>query len=69
MHTCRAPSSVSHKICKFLMSVKFVTILSETFPLTIFIHLMRRCRLKAGFPTIFEIMSVKCEGGVKYICV
>ena len=30
---------------------------------------MHKCRLKAGFPTIFEIMSVKCEGGVKYICV
>ena len=30
---------------------------------------MHKCRLKAGFPTIFEIMSAKSEGGVKYICV
>ena len=30
---------------------------------------MHKCRLKAGFPTIFEIMSEKSEGGVKYICV
>ena len=30
---------------------------------------MHTCRLKAGFPTIFEIMSAKSEGGVKYICV
>ena len=29
---------------------------------------MHKCRLKAGFPTIFEIMSAKSEGGVKYIC-
>ena len=28
---------------------------------------MHTCRLKAGFPTIFEIMSAKSEGGVKYI--
>ena len=25
--------------------------------------------LKAGFPTIFEIMSAKSEGGIKYIFV
>ena len=30
---------------------------------------MHTCRLKAGFPTIFEIKSAKSEGGVKYICV
>ena len=30
---------------------------------------MHTCRLKAGFPTILEIMSVKYEGGVKYIFV
>ena len=30
---------------------------------------MHTCRLKAGFPTIFEIMSAISEGGVKYICV
>ena len=30
---------------------------------------MHTCRLKAGFPTILEIMSAKSEGGVKYICV
>ena len=30
---------------------------------------MHTCRLKAGFPKIFEIMSAKSEGGVKYICV
>ena len=30
---------------------------------------MHKCRLEAGFPTIFEIMSAKSEGGVKYICV
>ena len=30
---------------------------------------MHTCRLKAGFPTIFEIMSAKTEGGIKYICV
>ena len=30
---------------------------------------MHTCRLKAGFPTIFEIMSAKSEGGVKYIFV
>ena len=30
---------------------------------------MHAGRLKAGFPTIFEIMSAKSEGGVKYICV
>ena len=30
---------------------------------------MHTCRLKAGFPTIFEIMSAKSESGVKYICV
>ena len=30
---------------------------------------MHTCRLKAGFPTIIEIMSPKTEGGVKYICV
>ena len=30
---------------------------------------MHTCRLKAGFPTILGIMSTKCEGGVKYICV
>ena len=29
---------------------------------------MHKCRLKAGFPTIFEIMSAK-SGGVMYICV
>ena len=29
---------------------------------------MHTCRLKAGCPTIFEIMSAKSEGGVKYIC-
>ena len=27
---------------------------------------MHTGRLKAGFPTIFEIMSAKSEGGVKY---
>ena len=30
---------------------------------------MHTCRLKAGFPTIFEIMSAKTEGDIKYICV
>ena len=30
---------------------------------------MHTCRLKAEFPTLFEIMSAKSEGGVKYICV
>ena len=30
---------------------------------------MHKCRLKAGFPTIFEIMNAQSEGGVKYICV
>ena len=30
---------------------------------------MHTCRIKAGFPTTFEIMSAKREGGVKYICV
>ena len=30
---------------------------------------MHTCRLKAGFPTIFEIMSAKSEGGVKCISV
>ena len=30
---------------------------------------MHTCRLKAGFPTIFESMYAKSEGGVKYICV
>ena len=30
---------------------------------------MHTCRFKAGFPTIFEIMSAKSEGGVKNICV
>ena len=30
---------------------------------------MHTCRLKAGFPTIFEIMSAKCEGGCQvYLC-
>ena len=28
---------------------------------------MHTCRLKAGFPTIFEIMSAKSEGGVKHL--
>ena len=30
---------------------------------------MHTCRIKAGFPAIFEIMSTKSEGIVKYICV
>ena len=30
---------------------------------------MHTCRLKAGFPKIFEIISSKSVGGVKYICV
>ena len=30
---------------------------------------MHACRLKALFPTIFEIVSGKSEGGVKHICV
>ena len=30
---------------------------------------MHACRLKAGFPTIFEIVAAKSEGGVKHICV
>ena len=30
---------------------------------------MHTCRLKAGFPTIFEIISAKTVGGVKYISV
>ena len=30
---------------------------------------MHTCRLNGGFPTIFEIMSAKSEGGVKCICV
>ena len=30
---------------------------------------MHTCRLKAGFPKIFGIISAKSEGGVKYICV
>ena len=30
---------------------------------------MHTCRHKAGFPTIFEIMSAKSECGVKYVCV
>ena len=30
---------------------------------------MHKCRLKAGFSTIFEVMPAKSEGGVKYICV
>ena len=29
---------------------------------------MHTSLLKAGFPTIFEIMSAKSEGVVKYIC-
>ena len=30
---------------------------------------MHKCRLKAGFPTIFDIMSAKSEGGVQvYLC-
>ena len=30
---------------------------------------MHACRLKAGFPTLFEIMFAKSEGGVKCISV
>ena len=30
---------------------------------------MHTSRLKEGFPTIFEMMPAKYEGGVKYICV
>ena len=30
---------------------------------------MHTGRLKAGFLTIFEVMSAKSEGGVKYISV
>ena len=30
---------------------------------------MHAYRLKAGFPTIFEIRFAKSEGGIKYICV
>ena len=51
------------------MSVKiatFCTIISTADFMYILVH---KCRLKAGFPAIFEIISAKSEGGVKYICV
>ena len=56
------------------LSNKFTTfytinIMSNNFHCRFHIHLMHACRLKAGFPTIFEIVSAKSEGRVKYICV
>ena len=69
MHTYRYRISASHKICKFLMVSKDCNILSNNFHCRFYMHLMHACRLKTGFPTIFEIVSAKSEGGVKHICV
>ena len=69
MLKCRLKAAFHNKICKVLMPVQIVTFCPIIFHCRFYIYLMHACRLKAGFPTIFEIRSAKSEGGVKYICV
>ena len=67
MHTCRLKAAFHTRFVNFNVC-KDCNILSNNFHCRLYIHLMHKFRLKAGFPTIFEIMSAKSEGGVKYMC-
>ena len=68
MLKCRLNAAFHTRFVNF-NACKDSNILSNNFHCRFYIHLMHTCRRKAGFSTIFEIMSAKREGAVKYICV